>query len=497
MTVNAQPEEAVSLGDLAAAVAGSRLLGDGSTPIRDVTHDSHQAAPGVLFAARKGLRTDGHDHAESAVAAGAVALLVERVLDLPVPQLLVGEVAAVLGPVAAIVHGRPSDELLLTGVTGTNGKTTTTYLLESVLAAAGHRTGLVGTVETRSAGRAIPAARTTPEASDLQRLWRRMRDDAVSAAAIEVSSHGLALRRIDGTRLDVAAFTNLTQDHLDFHDDLEDYFEAKARLFTPELSERGVVVVDDPWGRRLAARASVPVSTVALDGPADWTAADVRSGPEGSTFRARCADGELAVRTWLPGRYNVANALLAVAVAAAAGIEPEVAAAGVAALQGVPGRMERVDAGQPFGVIVDYAHTPDSVANVLRAARELTGGRLITVLGCGGDRDAAKRPLMGAAAATLSDLAVLTSDNPRSEDPEAILAAMAAGAADAGRSVRTVVDRRSGIALALAEARPGDLVVIAGKGHETYQELADGTIPFDDRAVARELLSAPGEGVAP
>lgn len=491
MTPTTTPADAVALDDLVGVLPGARLVGVGAVRVADVTHDSREAGPGVLFAARRGQRADGHDHAPQAVGAGSPALLVERVLDLPVPQVVVADVAAALGPAAAVVHHDPSAELLLLGVTGTNGKTTTATLLESVLAAAGRRPGIVGTVETRIAGAPVPGVRTTPEATDLQRLWRRMREAGVDAAAMEVSSHGLALHRVDGTRIDVAGFTNLSQDHLDFHRDLEDYLAAKARLFAPGIAERGVVVVDDAAGRRVAAGAGIPVTTVALDGPADWTAADVRSGPEGSTFTAHGPAGAVAVATHLPGRYNVANALLALAMAVAAGVDAAVAARGIAALAGVPGRMERVEAGQPFTVLVDYAHTPDSVENVLRAARELAAGRVIVVLGCGGDRDAAKRPLMGRAAASLADLAVLTSDNPRSEDPAAILAAMAAGTAGSppGR-VRVVVDRREAIAEAIGSARPGDVVVIAGKGHELGQELADRTVPFDDRAVAREAIAA-------
>jgi UDP-N-acetylmuramoyl-L-alanyl-D-glutamate--2,6-diaminopimelate ligase len=478
----------VALADLVPAISGW-LQGDGAVTVRDVTHDSHAAGPGVLFAARPGQRSDGHDHAPAAVSAGSPALLVERVLDLDVPQLVVPSVAAALGPIASTVHGDPSAELLLLGVTGTNGKTTTAMLLEAVLGAAGHMPGLVGTVATRIAGNAVSGVRTTPEATDLQRLWRQMRDAGVTAAAFEISSHGLELRRVDGTRVDVAAFTNLSQDHLDFHPDLERYFAAKARLFSDDLAEHGVIVVDDPWGRRLAGEAAIPVTTVSLGGDADWTVADLELDADGATFTARGPGHAIGVRTNLPGRYNAANALLALVMAVTAGLDPETAAAGIAALAGVPGRMERVDAGQPYGVLVDYAHTPDSVENVLRAARELTAGRVIVVVGCGGDRDASKRPLMGRAAAALSDLAVLTSDNPRSEDPAAILDAVAAGATQVeGARWSVVADRRAAIATALAAADAGDVVVIAGKGHETTQELVEGTVAFDDRVVAREIL---------
>lgn len=461
-------------------------------PVFDVTHDSRSAGAGVLFACRPGALADGHDFADGAVAAGSPALLVERRLPLDVPQLQVGSVADVLGEVAAVVHGRPSTQMRLCGVTGTNGKTTVGFLLESVLAAAGHTTGLIGTVKTRIAGEAVPGVRTTPEATDLQRLLRRMVDRGVTAAAMEVSSHGLALGRVTGTRFAVAIFTNLTHDHLDFHLDIERYFGAKARLFDPVFSPVAVVNVDDPFGRQLAEQTAVDVVSVSASGrwPADVTAEDVDSGPRGSTFTARVRDRRVPVRTSLPGAFNVDNALCALAAATLVGVDLAVAADGIAALEGVPGRMERVDAGQEFTVLVDYAHTPDSVEHVLRTARELTRDRVLVVVGCGGDRDRQKRPVMGRTAAALADLAVLTSDNPRSEDPAAILAEMAEGArAVPGGRWLVESDRRAGISRALDEARPGDIVVIAGKGHESTQELASTTIAFDDRAVARELLT--------
>lgn len=475
---------------LATLVEGGRVHGDADVGVHDVTHDSAEAGPGVLFACRPGRRADGHDFAPAAVRAGSPALLVERPLDLPVAQLEVPSVAGVLGHVAAAVHGHPCREVTLLGVTGTNGKTTTAFLLEAALAAAGHVTGLVGTVETRIAGEPASGVRTTPEATDLQRLLRRMVGAGVSGVAMEVSSHGLALGRMNGTTVDVAGFTNLTRDHLDFHAGLEDYFGAKAELFTPAHAARGVVVVDDDWGRRLAVEAEVPVTTVSLDGPADVVATDVELRADGATFVAQLASRRVPVRIRLPGRFNVANALLAVAMAAAAGLDPAAAAEGVAAVTGVAGRMERIEAGQPFTVLVDYAHTPEAVATVLEAARALTDARVLVVVGCGGDRDRDKRPLMGRAAAAGADLAVLTSDNPRSEEPDAILDAVVAGAREvAGAAWLVEPDRRAAIAAALGAARPGDVVVIAGKGHETYQELADRTVTFDDREVARALLS--------
>ncbi|MPZ74298.1 MAG: UDP-N-acetylmuramoyl-L-alanyl-D-glutamate--2,6-diaminopimelate ligase [Nitriliruptorales bacterium] len=471
--------------DLSSADAGTTL-------VTDVTHDSRQVTAGMLFACRPGQRSDGHDHAPAAVGAGAAALLVERFLDLPVPQVRVPSVAQVMGPAAAAVHNDPSSELLLLGVTGTNGKTTTAYLLESVLAAAGHVTGLVGTIETRVAGTPIPGVRTTPEATDLQRLLRRMRDAGVTGAAMEVSSHGLSLGRVRATRFRAAVFTNLSLEHLDFHADMEDYFAAKRSLFDAAYTPVGIVNTDDPYGERLASEAAVEVVRVSARGvPAHARATAVEADAEGSVFTARLRTGSVRVRVELPGMFNVANALLAVAAADAVGIQPDAAAAGIAACRGVPGRMERVDAGQPFTVLVDYAHTPEALANVLRSVREVSSGRIVVVIGCGGDRDPGKRPLMGRVAAELSDAAVLTSDNPRSEDPQAILDAMIAGAAEVpGARWRAELDRRAAIGLALDTAQPGDVVVVAGKGHEATQELRDRVVPFDDRAIVRELLGA-------
>ncbi|CAN5118584.1 UDP-N-acetylmuramoyl-L-alanyl-D-glutamate--2,6-diaminopimelate ligase [soil metagenome] len=487
-----------TLHDLSSALPHARLTGGagGGVRVEDVTHDSRSARPGVLFACRPGRVVDGHDFAPRAVTAGASALLVERPLDLGVPELVVPSVVDALGPAAARVHGDPSAAFALCGVTGTNGKTTTAYLLDAVLRSAGHVTGLIGTVETVVAGTPVAGVRTTPEASDLQRLLRRMADAGVTAAAMEVSSHGLALGRVRGTRFAVAVFTNLSHDHLDFHRDLDDYFRAKARLFDPAYTPVAVVNVDDRHGRALAETTPVRVVRVSAAGRADATvrATDVRLSPDGAAFTARVRGRPVPVRIRLSGHFNVANALGAMAAAEVVGVPSDQAAAGLEALPGVPGRMERVDAGQGFTVLVDYAHTPDSLDNVLRAARRLAGpdgARVVVVVGCGGDRDRAKRPRMGRTAAELADLSVLTSDNPRTEDPLAILEAMRAGAtAVPGARVMVEPDRRAGIAAALAGARPGDVVVVAGKGHETYQQFADRTVAFDDRAVVRELLGA-------
>jgi UDP-N-acetylmuramoyl-L-alanyl-D-glutamate--2,6-diaminopimelate ligase len=477
-----------------AALTGGRLLEphDGTGVIvTDVTHDSRAAGPGVLFACRPGAHADGHDFAPEAVARGTSALLVERSLDLDVAQLQVDSVAARLGAVAAAVHGDPTAELDVVGVTGTNGKTTCATLLEGVLTAAGRRTGLIGTVATRIAGIQVPGVRTTPESTDLQRLFRRMADERVSTVAMEVSSHGLALGRVNGTRFAVAVFTNLTHDHLDFHGTMEAYYAAKARLFTPGFSGFGVVNVDDPWGRRLAGEATIPVTTVSLEpaAEADVVATAVTPGPRGSVVEVVVDGVARRLEVGLPGRFNVCNALLVLATTRALGVAATSIAATLRRPWSVPGRMERVEEGQAFTVLVDYAHTPDSLARVLEAAREAAPGRVLVVIGCGGDRDHQKRPAMGAVAVGGADRVVFTNDNPRGEDPDAILAAVVEGARTADGGQWTVEpDRRAAIATVLGEAAPGDTVVIAGKGHESGQQLADRTIPFDDREVARELL---------
>jgi UDP-N-acetylmuramoyl-L-alanyl-D-glutamate--2,6-diaminopimelate ligase len=384
--------------------------------------------------------------------------------------------------------------MTVVGVTGTNGKTTTTYLLESIFRAGGRVPGVIGTTGVRIAGRPESFARTTPEAPDLHRLLARMLASGVEAVAMEVSSHGLDQHRVGGVRYACGVFTNLTQDHLDYHGTLDEYFGAKAKLFTPELAERGAVNWDSPEGRALLG-ALIPMTSFGVSEGADLRATDVVTDPQGLSFRV----GGVLVRSKLRGGYNVENCLAAFAAAHLVGIPAEACAEGIAALDGVPGRLEPVEEGQEFLLVVDYAHTPDSLDNVLRAARPLAsadGGRVIVAFGCGGDRDRGKRPLMGEACTRLADLTIITSDNPRSEDPLAIIAEIEPGAARGGGSFVVEPDRRAAIALAVAEARPGDVVVIAGKGHETGQEFADRTIEFDDRVVAaEELRSLPG--VAP
>jgi UDP-N-acetylmuramoyl-L-alanyl-D-glutamate--2,6-diaminopimelate ligase len=481
--------EPATLGELA-ALAGGRLQGDPATEISEVTHDSRAAGPGVLFVAVRGFSVDGHHFVGRARAAGAAAVCVEEDPADGGPALIVPDTRAAMGPVAARVHGDPSQHLQLVGVTGTNGKTTTCHLVESIAAAAGLVPAVVGTVGARIAGVVRPTGTSTPEAPDFQRLLARMVAAGVEVAAVEVSSHALALGRVAGSRFAVAAFTNLSQDHLDFHPDMESYFQAKASLFTPGLAARAVIWVDDPYGARLAAATPLPVVRVGRADGADIGAADVELRMDGSSFRLVGAGLPVMVQLRLAGGFNVANALVAAGIAAALGIGADSIAAGIGALARVPGRFEIVETGRDCTVVVDYAHTPDGVAAVIGTARDLVGGgRVIAVVGAGGDRDRAKRPLMGSAAAA-ADLAFITSDNPRSEDPEAIILQVLAGAAAGPAEVRVEADRRRAIRQALEAARSGDVVLILGKGHETGQEFAGRIVPFDDREVAREEAQA-------
>jgi len=448
-----------------AALAPTEVANRAPVEVRDLAYDARTVVPGTLFFCVPGSRADGHDFAAVAVERGCVALVVERPVDAPVPQLVVPSARAAMAVVADEFFSRPSEELEVAGVTGTNGKTTTAHLLRAILAAAGRHPGLLGTVEARVGGRPRVLERTTPEAIDLQRLFREMLDAGDRSCAMEASSHASELYRLDRVRFRVLVFTNLSQDHLDFHGTMERYFAAKRRLFD---GVPAVVNVDDPWGRRL------------LD----------ELGGEGLTFGfsedAEVGPGALAgVELRLRGRFNVLNALGAAAAAQVLGIDPDAVRAGIEAVEGVPGRFEEVSEGQPFTVLVDYAHTPDSLETVLREARGLAEGRVLCVFGAGGDRDRDKRPLMGRVAGELADLAVVTSDNPRSEDPDAIIAEILAGAA---RELVVEPDRRAAIEAAVEAARPGDVVVVAGKGHEQGQEAGGVVLPFDDREVAREAL---------
>jgi UDP-N-acetylmuramoyl-L-alanyl-D-glutamate--2,6-diaminopimelate ligase len=493
-------------------VGASADAGALQTGISGVSLASGEVRPGDLYAALPGARTHGVHHLSDAVARGAVAVLTDptgrdRALDVALaaglPVCVVDDPRAVLGAVAGRVYGDPSQRLTVIGITGTNGKTTTAYLVEAGLAAAGLGTGLIGTVQTRTRGRdadgepvvtAFPSVRTTPEAPVLHGLLAAMAEAGVSAVVMEVSSHALVQGRVGGVRFAAAGFTNLGRDHLDFHADLEDYFQAKALLFDGRAAVE-VVDVDDAHGRRLVERdgRARPVTVSGTGAAADWTAADVTTAPDGgSTFTLTGPGGRSwPARVRLPGAFNVANAVLAVALLDAVGVPVEAALAGLADTV-VPGRMEPVDAGQPFVAVVDYAHTPDAVRTALGALRAATTGRVITVLGCGGDRDPGKRAGMGAAAAEGSDVLVVTDDNPRSEDPAAIRAAMLAGTQEVPGERRAEVlevgDRRAAIGTAVRLARPGDTLLVAGKGHESGQEVAGEITAFDDREVLREAL---------
>src|SRR3954454_12580791 len=488
---------------LRASDLAAELRGEPSVEIRGLAYDSRRVSDGTLFFCFPGEKTDGHDFAAKAVEAGAAALVVERPLELDVPQAQVADARAAMAPVAAAFNEDPTSELTVVGITGTNGKTTTAFLVRHLLESVGKRCGLLGTVRQVVGGQVEDVERTTPEAIDLQRTFARMLEAGDDACAMEVSSHALVLHRADAIHFAVKVFTNLSQDHLEFHADMEDYFAAKRLLFSSEggapmiALEGGVSVVnlDDEYGRRLAGELATGeggdcITYSAAGGAADLSARGVTFDTTGSHFLCMSPEGELDVETPFPGDFTVSNALPALAVGHALGVDLKEAAAPLASAEQVPGRFESIDEGQPFGVIVDYAHTPDSLENVLQAGRRLTGRQLISVFGCGGDRDTDKRPLMGRAGAELSDIAVVTSDNPRSEDPAAIIEQIRAGIPDQPHAeVLVDADRRAAIALALGCAGEGDLVVIAGKGHEQGQEFEDGRkIPFDDRDVARDEL---------
>jgi UDP-N-acetylmuramoyl-L-alanyl-D-glutamate--2,6-diaminopimelate ligase len=474
---------AIDLDRLSQAVHAERTINPARVEIADLAYDARRVTPGALFVCVPGHKADGHDFAPDAVANGAAALIVERPLELPVPQLVVGDAREAMALVADTFFGNPTRELEVAAVTGTNGKTTTAFLLFSILAAAGRRPGLLGTIENRIGGERRAATRTTGEAIDLQRTFREMLDAGDRSVALEATSHGSTLKRLLGVRFGVLVFTNLSQDHLDFHGTMEQYFDAKRRLFTdPDVDgnrPRAAINVGDQHGRRLAEELRALGEEPLEFSLADATGLEIAAS--GSTFTYAGLD----LRTRLRGRFNVENVLGAVAAARLLGVQDDAIAAGVAHLAGVPGRFEAVDQGQPFAVLVDYSHTPDALESLLTEARTLADGRLICVFGCGGDRDRGKRPLMGEIASRLADLAIVTSDNPRSEDPNAIIEEILAGVV---RPVEVEPDRAAAIGRALAEAQEGDVVVIAGKGHEQGQEFADRTIPFDDRDVAREAL---------
>jgi len=481
----------VKLGELAGRIPGAVLAGAGDVEIAAVTHDSRRAGPGSLFVAIRGLTADGNDFVEAALKRGAAAVASEAAPRGGAPWLVVPDAREALAILSAAVLGEPAESLELVGVTGTNGKTTTTYLIDAALRAAGRKVSLLGTIQYRIGERLAEAVRTTPESSDLQGLFREMVDAGSRYAVLEVSSHSLALKRVHGCRFRVAVFTNLTRDHLDFHGDMDSYFAAKRVLFDTLLREDGHAIVnaEDDRAAELVRLARGRVWTYATDRDADLRAEGIVLSLEGTRFRALTPAGALDVETPLLGRFNAENILAALGAALALGLPAEDALRGIESVAQIPGRLERVSTGQDFTVVVDYAHTDDALRNLLETVRDLGPRRVITVFGCGGDRDRTKRPLMGAVASRLSDVAIVTSDNPRSEPPEAILEDIQRGMGRQSRAEHhAIVDRREAIARGLELAGPGDVVVVAGKGHETYQVLRDRTIPFDDRQVVRDLL---------
>ena len=455
----------MDLTELLDPLAPVQVIGEPALEIVDLAFDTRAVRAGSLFFCVPGSTADGHDFADRAVEEGAAALVVERPVPARVPQVVVTDARVAMAVAADEFFGRPSEQLEVAAVTGTNGKTTTSFLLYAVLEAAGRKPGLLGTIETRVGSERRSAVRTTPEAIDLQRTFREMLDAGNRSVALEATSHGSVQKRLLRTRFACLVFTNLSQDHLDFHGTMESYYEAKKALFGQAAT--AAVNIGDVYGRRLARELEGEVVTFGFADDADLK------------------PGDVDVRSRLRGRFNVENVLGAVAAGRLLGIPDDQIAAGIEQVEGVPGRFEAVDEGQPFTVLVDYAHTPEALENVLRAARDLSGGRLICVFGCGGDRDRGKRPLMGRVAGELADMAVVTSDNPRSEDPGAIIEEVVAGAEG---ELEVEPDRREAIALAIEAAEPGDVVLIAGKGHEQGQQFRDRTVPFDDREVAREAL---------
>lgn len=472
----------VLLNTIAGHTPGVTEVIRGGASVSEITHDSRQVEPGSMFAAIRGEHFDGHDFVQSAIDRGATALLVEEKHPNSIPQIVVADTREALAWAARTVFGEPDSSLVIAGVTGTNGKTTVTHMVEAIMHAADVPVGIIGTLGARINGVALPIARTTPEASDLQRILGAMRNDGVGVVLVEVSSHAIQLRRTDAIRFSVMGFTNLTQDHLDFHGDMETYFAVKQRAFEPQYTNAAVVNVDDPWGARLTDRIGVPAMTVSIGGESALSATDVVATSTGTSFVVSTPMGLVSVDLPIPGRFNVSNALVAVGIASTLDIAPTAISAGLRGLKPIPGRMEVVPHDGPFTAVVDYAHTPDAISAVLSSARSVASGRVIVIFGAGGDRDVQKRSLMGAAAARISDLAIITTDNPRSENPEEIAAEISQGAeAQCHAEVETVIDRRAAIKLGIAAAQPGDIVLVLGKGHEQSQDVGSEVLPFDDR----------------
>jgi UDP-N-acetylmuramoyl-L-alanyl-D-glutamate--2,6-diaminopimelate ligase len=502
----------MKLGDLLTGLEHRTTLSPGwlQREVRDIAHDSRMVKPGSLFVAVRGFHSDGHQFISQAIKQGALAIVAEKQAVPPVPAgiplLLVDDSRRALALLANTFFGHPSRRLLLTGITGTNGKTTTTYLVKSIVEAAGHTAGLIGTIDYRVGDTVYPAPNTTPESLELQRLLSEMVGLGTRHCIIEVSSHALALGRIEGCEFAAAGFTNLTQDHLDFHESMDVYFQAKLRLFTGLSPEAWAIInSDDARGTEIVRKTRARVITTGFSELANVRPVGaIRHGINGLMFDAASPAGTIPVESPLVGRYNIYNILTAIGIGTALGVSAEMIARGIRNMKAVPGRMEKVDEGQPFGVVVDYAHTEDAIVRLLESVREVAAKRIITVFGCGGDRDRTKRPAMGAAAITGSDIVIVTSDNPRTEDPLSIIRDIEQGlrergvktsAQDAGRQVApgkkpyiVIPGRHEAVAVAIGLARPGDVVVLAGKGHEDYQIIGETKMRFDDREVAREEI---------
>ena len=465
---------------------GGRLVGEGDPVVLDATHDSRQVGAGSAFIAIRGMTSDGHDFIDRAIELGASAVVSEEPREARVPFLVVPDTRAVMAQVAAAVHGDPSHELSVVGITGTNGKTSVAFILESILQSAGVPTGMIGTILTRVGDDQIPTLRTTPEATDFQRLLRVMADRGAKAVVAEVSSHALRLGRVRETRFSAVAFTNLSQDHLDFHADMEDYFSAKAELFGGDYSSRGVICIDDAYGRRLTNDTEIGVLTVSMGADADITATIEDRSLAGTRIELHLPDGVgRPLELPLIGDFNIRNALVAAGCAWELGLSSEEIVVGLGRAQAAPGRFEVVSGDAPLRVIVDYAHTPGGISTVIETVRSVTPGRVVVVFGAGGDRDRSKRPLMGLAASA-ADVVFVTSDNPRSENPDAIIADVVSGID--GVEVHRIADRRQAIESAILGAADDDVVLVLGKGHERSQEIGDRVMPFDDRVVARAAI---------
>lgn len=481
----------LQLKDVLPILEAIEVQGNLDIPLNGIAYDSRQVKPGFLFVAVPGFKVDGHQYIEQAINNGAIGVIVERPVTLAIPTIQVKNSRIALAQVAAMFYDYPARKLTLAGVTGTNGKTTITYLVAAIYKAAGHKVGLVGTIQNLIGHKELPAANTTPESLDLQQLFAGMVDAGVSHGVMEVSSHALALHRTHGVHFDGAIFTNISQDHLDFHRDMDDYTAAKAKLFA--VTPLAVINADDDRAAEMIAACQGQVVTYGLHQPADVGAKEVQVTAQGVSFVTTGKFGEHRLNLKLTGEFNVYNVLGAFTLGVAQGYDVSLVKSALEGINGVAGRFELVDSGQPFGVVVDYAHTPDGLENVLKAARELTNKRLITVFGCGGDRDRTKRPVMGEIATAYSDLSVITSDNPRTEEPDKIIADILAGVnKDANSLYKVIPDRREAINVAINAANPGDIVVIAGKGHETYQIIGTTKYDFDDRAEAAMALAKLG-----